>query len=63
MAGQASLPAPLCGPSSLSVHATTSEGEGEQGGVGVEEVSDCVLCVRVAPPTSSALTFSPCVAS
>ena len=34
MAGQASLPAPLCGPSDPSVHATTGEGEGEQGGVG-----------------------------
>ena len=30
MAGQASLPAPLCGPSSPSVHATTREGEGEK---------------------------------
>ena len=34
MAGQASLPAPLCGPSSPSVHATAREGEGERGGVG-----------------------------
>ena len=34
MAGQASLPAPLCGPSSPSVHATTGEGEGGRGGVG-----------------------------
>ena len=34
MADQASLPAPLCGPSSPSVHATTREGEGERGGVG-----------------------------
>ena len=34
MAGQASLRAPLCGPSSPSVHATTREGEGERGGVG-----------------------------
>ena len=34
MAGQASLSAPLCGPSGPSVHATTREGEGERGGVG-----------------------------
>ena len=34
MAGQTSLPAPLCGPSSPSVHAATREGEGERGGVG-----------------------------
>ena len=34
MAGQASLPAPLCGPSTPSVHATTKEGEGERRGVG-----------------------------
>ena len=34
MAGQASLPAPLCGPSSPSVHATTREEEEEGGGVG-----------------------------
>ena len=34
MADQASLPAPLCGPSDPSVHATTREGEGERGGVG-----------------------------
>ena len=34
MAGQASLPALVCGPSSPSVHATIGEGEGERGGVG-----------------------------
>ena len=34
MVGQASLPAPLCGPFSPSVHATTREGEEGRGGVG-----------------------------
>ena len=33
MAGEACLPAPLCGPSSPSVHATTREGEEERGAV------------------------------
>ena len=55
MVGEASLPAPLCGPSSPSVHATTREGGGEQGGVGVEEVSN-VSCVCVC---SSANFFRP----
>ena len=31
MAGQASLPAPFCGPSIPSVHATSRKGEGERG--------------------------------
>ena len=63
MAGQASLPAPLCGPSSPSLHATTREGEGEQGGVGGggDIRLCCVWCV--AEPTSSALTSSTCVTS
>ena len=34
MADQASLPAPLCAPSSPSVHVTTREGEGDRRGVG-----------------------------
>ena len=34
MAGQTTLPAPLCGPSGPRVHATTKEGEGERAGVG-----------------------------
>ena len=33
MAGQASIPAPLCGPSSASVHVAIGEGEGDKGGV------------------------------
>ena len=47
MAGQASLPAPLCGPSSPSVHAARGEGEGEGEVYGVVEVLVCVVCVCV----------------
>ena len=45
MAGQASVPALLCGPSTPSVHAKM-EGEGERGGVGVGGgISLCRVCV------------------
>ena len=57
MAGQASLPAPWCGPSSPSVHATTREGEGERGGVGVGEVSVCDVCVCVCVCACSSAYF------
>ena len=48
MAGQASLPVPLCGPSSPSVYATTGEGEGERGGVGAGGgIRLCRVCACV----------------
>ena len=60
MAGQASLPAPLCGPSSSSVHATTREGEGERGGVGGWGRYPFVTCVCVCMcACSSAYFFRP----
>ena len=60
MAGQGSLPALLCGASSPSVHATTREGEAEQGGVGDGEVHVCDVCVCVCVcACSSAYFFRP----
>ena len=54
MAGQASLPAPLCGPSSPSVHATKGEGEGERGGVGRGGgIGLCCVCVCVCVCSSA----------
>ena len=48
MVGQASLPAPVCGPSTPSVHATTREGEGGREGVeGGGGIHLCRVCVCV----------------
>ena len=59
MAGQASLPTPLCVTSGPSVHPTTRKGEGERRGVGGRGgIHFCRLCVCVCA-CSSAYFFRP----